>query len=90
MRNLVWSPFRKKDIVTIENVERRATKMIPELKELSYKERLKKLYLPTLVYRRNRGDMIEVYKILNGRYDPDAEIQLPVKGTPEEIIQGTK
>ena len=74
----VWSPFRKKDIVTIENAQRRATKILLGLKELSYKERLKKLDLPTLVYRRIRGDMIEVYKILNGRYDQDVEMQLPV------------
>ena len=52
--------------------------MLPGLKELSYKERLKKLDLPTLVYRRIRGDMIEVYKILNERYDQDAEMQLQV------------
>jgi len=52
--------------------------MLPGLKELSYKERLKKLDLPTLVYRRIRRDMIEMYKMLNGRYDQDAEMQLPV------------
>ena len=70
----VWSPFRMKDIVTIENVQRSATKMLPGLKELSYKESLKILDIPTLVNRRIRGDMIEVYKILNGRYDQDAEM----------------
>jgi len=52
--------------------------MLSELKELSYKDRLKKLDLPTLAYRRIRGDMIEVYKMLNGRYDQDGEKQLPV------------
>ena len=36
----VWSLFRKKEIVTIEMVQRGATKMLPGLKELSYKERL--------------------------------------------------
>ena len=62
----VWSPFRKKDMVTIENAQRRATKILLGLKELSYKERLKKLDLPTLVYRPIEGDMIEVYKKLKG------------------------
>ena len=47
----VCSRFRK-DIVTIEGFQRRATKMLPGLKKLSYKEKLKKLDLPTLVYRR--------------------------------------
>jgi hypothetical protein len=39
------------------------------MKNLSYPERLKKLGLPTLAYRRIRGDMIEVYKIIKGCYD---------------------
>ena len=34
-----------------------------------YKERLERLKLPTLAYRRTRGDMIEVYKLLQGKYD---------------------
>ncbi|XP_062620616.1 uncharacterized protein LOC134282197 [Saccostrea cucullata] len=54
----------------IEGVQRRATKQIPGLAKLSYEERLKKLKLPTLKYRRHRGDMIEVYKITSGKYDP--------------------
>ena len=41
------------------------------MKDLSYSERLKKLKLPTLTYRRHRGDIIEVYKILTGKYDPE-------------------
>ena len=66
----VWSPHLAKHINAIEGVQRRATKMIPTLKNLTYPERLKKLKLPTLAYRRARGDMIEVYKIVTGTYDP--------------------
>ena len=58
-----------KHIESIEGVQRRATKMIPELKHLSYPERLKKLKLPTMAYRRARGDMIEVFKIVAQIYD---------------------
>ena len=36
---------------------------------MSYKERLIYLKLPTLSYRRVRGDMIEVYKILTDKVD---------------------
>ena len=50
----------------IENVQRRATKQLPGLKNLTYSERLQKLKLPSLNFRRVRGDMIELYKILNG------------------------
>ena len=48
----VWSPYTKKDIELIENVQRRATKQVPSLKQLSYTDRLKKLKMPTLKYRR--------------------------------------
>ena len=36
-----WRPCRTKDIDTLERIQRRATKMIPELRDLSYKKRLK-------------------------------------------------
>ena len=36
-----WRPYRKKDIDTLERIQRRATKMIQELRYLSYEERLK-------------------------------------------------
>ena len=39
--------------------------MIPGFKDLSYNERLLLLKLPSLKYRRLRGDLIEVYNILN-------------------------
>ncbi len=45
--------------------------MIPTLKHLSYEDRLRKLNLPTLRYRRLRGEMIEIYKIMNEIYDPE-------------------
>ena len=44
--------------------------MVPGLSDMSYPDRLKKLKLPTLAYRRTRGDMIQVYKLLNNKYDP--------------------
>ena len=58
------------DIEKIENVQRGATKQVPTLKNMEYNERLKKLKMPTLKYRRMPGDMIEVFKIINGNYDP--------------------
>ncbi len=64
----VWSPYLNKDIDLIEEVQIRATKMVPGLSKTSYPERLKALKLPTLVYRRLRGDMLNIYKIIHGRY----------------------
>ena len=65
----VWNPYKKKLIEEIENVQRRATKLVPGLSNLPYEERLRKLDLPTLKFRRMRGDMIEVFKITSGKYD---------------------
>jgi hypothetical protein len=69
--NQVWCPYLKKHIEAIENVQRRASKQMPGLSSLSYEDRLRKLKLPTLAYKRSRGDMIELYKILTGKYDED-------------------
>ena len=44
----VWSPYKSSDIENIENVQRRATKLIPSLKNLEYADRLRKLQMPTL------------------------------------------
>ena len=58
----VWSPHLKKHLNLLESVQIRATKQVDGLGDLEYPERLKKLELPTLVYRRKRGDMIELWK----------------------------
>ena len=52
-----------------DNVQRRATKQLPGMKNIPYEEILKRLKLPTLAYRRTRGDMVEVYKLLQGKYE---------------------
>ena len=56
--NVIWSPHLKRQSVTSERVQRRAT-------TLNYTQRLKKLDLPTLKYRRLGDDLVEVYKIIN-------------------------
>jgi hypothetical protein len=62
----VWNPYLKKDIEILEKVQRRATKMIPELKRLCYEDRLNELGLISLKKRRVRGDLIQVYKMIKG------------------------
>ena len=61
-----WSPYLKKDIILLENVQRRATKLVGRLRNKGYEERLKELKLTKLQDRRSRGDMILTYRLLNG------------------------
>jgi len=76
--NSVWNPYKKGDIEEIEKVQRTATTLVKGLKKFSYEERLRKLRLPTLKYRRIRGDMIEVFKVVSGKYDSSVSIQIPI------------
>jgi len=69
----VWCPYKVKYVEKIERVQRRATKLIPGIKNMSYKDRLRKLCLPTLKFRRYRGDMIQVYKLVQEIYDVTVE-----------------
>ena len=72
----IWNPHHKEQIKKLENVQRRATKLIPKLKKLTYKDRLIKLGLPTLRFRRVRGDLIEIFKIITGIYDKSTSVEL--------------
>lgn len=65
------------DTDRMERVQRRATKLCTEVKDLTYEERLKRLRLPSLYYRRQRGDMIQVYKIVTGKVKLDQDKLLP-------------
>jgi len=51
----VWAPYKKGDVEALEKVQKKATKILPALKNLSYSERLKFCQMTTLHYR---GDMI--------------------------------
>lgn len=65
--NVIWGPFYKEDAKLVEKVQRRATKVVPELRDKSYEDRLRNLNLPSLQHRRRRGDMIYAYKIMTGK-----------------------
>ena len=74
-----WRPYRKKDIDKLERIQRRATKMISELRDLSYESRLLQCGLTTLETRRLRGDQIEVFKIVNSYEDFDRNMFFKLK-----------
>ncbi len=64
----VWNPIWKKDRDCLERIQRRATKTVTSLKHMQYEDRLKELNLPTLSFRRLRGDMIQAYKFTHDEY----------------------
>ena len=57
-------PNYKKDKEMIERIQHRFTRMVEGMRGLSYDERLEKLGLWSFEERRNRSDLIEVYKII--------------------------
>ena len=81
--NVIWGPFYKGDIEAVERVQRRATKQVQMIKEMSYEDRLRHLGLPSLMHRRRRGDMIYTYKIFTGVVDIDKDdfFETPVSTT---------
>jgi len=77
----VWQPKLKYLSTEIEAVQRRATKLISELRNNSYPERLRKLSLPSLEFRRVRGDMIDTYKYVHKVYQVSKPHFPPTRNT---------
>ena len=72
--NCIWGPMSRGDQRLLEKVQKRATRLVPEIRIKPYKERLQELRLPSLAYRRLRGDMILIYQILHGLLDVDQDL----------------
>ena len=85
----MWAPYLKKDIILLESIQRNFTKKIKGMREKSYEERLAKLKLPSLQYRRLRGDLIEVYKIIHEIYDPVTTKSLFTKVSSNSVTRKT-
>ena len=65
-----WNPWLRQDIDNIEAVQRRAIRVCHGIHG-TYEEKLKAVGLTTLCDRRQRGDMLETFKILNQIDDVD-------------------
>eukprot|EP00061_Rhincodon_typus_P016457 g44685.t1 len=75
-----WAPYIRKDVLVLEGVQRRFTRIIPGMKSLSYEERLWTLGLYSVEFRRTRGDLIETYRIPSGLDTVDVEKTFPLVG----------
>ena len=86
------TPYKQKYIDLIENVQRRATKLVPGLRRKTYDQRLDKLKLTRLVERRYRGDMIHAYNIMTnkGDYKRERFFQLARERGDPELHTGLK
>ena len=62
----VWNPYMRKDIDKLESVQHRATRLVPCLRKKPYEHRIKVIGLTKLEIRRQRGDLIQYYKVING------------------------
>ncbi|XP_074658653.1 uncharacterized protein LOC141911564 [Tubulanus polymorphus] len=71
---IVWSNISLSEIDKLESIQGRATRMIVNVKNLPYEERLKYLKIPCLTYRRLRYDMIETFKLVTNVYSTDNDI----------------
>ena len=80
-----WSPYTQKDIIRLENVQRRATKLVSKLRNKEYEDRLRDLKLIKLEDRRIRGDMILTYRLLKGEEGIDYEKFFKLSRTPYNL-----
>ncbi|PKU40764.1 hypothetical protein llap_8936 [Limosa lapponica baueri] len=89
-----WSLLYKKDVDTLERVQRRATKVIKGLGSLWYEERLRELDLFSLEKRRVRGDLSTVFQYLKGGYKEDGDCLFTrshrekTRGNSSKLLQG--
>ena len=83
--NVIWGPLNVGDSKLLEKVQRRATKMVKNIRNLTYEERLRRMKLPSLKYRRRRGDMILVYKLVSGMLKTDGIVK---RSAPRYAIRG--
>ena len=67
-------------ILKIEGVQRRFTRMIDEVGLLPYSERLGVLKLTTLIERRKRGDLIEIFKSKKGLSNINGVLRFGLSG----------
>jgi len=81
-----WNPHYSKDKDLLEKIQHRFTKMIMNMQDKRYEDRLRCLGLWTLEERRNRQDLIEVFKMYRGF----SNVSLHELFTVDENSKGTR
>lgn len=79
---MAWLPFLSRDINILKNVQRAATRMVQGMVGLTYDERLARLNLFSLKYRRKGSDLVVLYKILHGQLTVNFSVPLQFEIDP--------
>jgi len=61
-----WNPHYNKDKFLLERIQHRFTRIFSHLRPLPYETRLRQLGLWSLEERRNRADLMELFKLMKG------------------------
>ena len=78
-----WCPWLEKDIAVLEKVQERLVKMVSDAKGKTYEEKLKDVGLTTLKERRERGDLIETFKVMKGFNRADKKLWFNIRKCEE-------
>ena len=62
--SIIWNPSKRKDIEAIEKIQRNFTKRLNNLSEYSYYDRLKHLKIYSMERRRQRYEILYIFKTL--------------------------
>ena len=69
-----WCPYTLEDKAALEKIQKRAISMVSNFTARTYEEKLREAGMITLEQRRQRGDMIQVYKIMTKKENVDPGI----------------
>ncbi|MEL7307906.1 MAG: reverse transcriptase family protein, partial [Pseudomonadota bacterium] len=93
--SVAWCPYYVKDIDALEKVQRRMSRILPQLRQMDYEERLSHLRISSLKLRRLRYDLLCAFKIVNNdvnlsfenfftfSHSVDSERSVSTRGTSE-------
>ena len=71
----IWCPYKLKDILAIEQIQRNFTSRITSIKDLNYYERMKELNVMSLQRRREKLILLHIWKIKNNIYPNSIDIK---------------
>ena len=72
--NIIWGPLFVLDQQQVEKVQKRATRLVHDLCNHAYENRLVELNLPSLKYQKHWGAMIMIYQLLHHKLNVNPSV----------------